>query len=99
MIVQDRSERQTMASKTKIIIITSDEDLAQEISTRTNTNTHIIDLNATAKPNQDLLADLSEIVCIRTKNIFIMIENYFRILKSIMCINELFIQLLTNRQK
>jgi hypothetical protein len=60
-----------MASKTKVIIITSDEDLVQEISTRTNTNTHIIDLNATAKPNQDLLVDLSEIVCIRMKNIFI----------------------------
>lgn len=99
MVVQDRSERQTMASKTKIIIITSDEDLVQEISARTNTNTHIIDLNATAKPNQDLLADLSEIVCIRTQNIFITIENYFRILKLIMCINELSIQLLINRQK
>ena len=59
-----------MASKTKIIIITSDEDLIQEISTRTNANTHIIDLNdqrqlnPTTEPNQDLLADLSEIVCI-----------------------------------
>jgi hypothetical protein len=88
-----------MANKTKIIIITSDEDLVQEISTRTNTNTHIIDLNATAKPNLDLLTDLSEIVCIPRKNRFIVIEIYFRILKSIMRINELFIQLLMNRQE
>ena len=99
VVIQARSERQTMASKTKIIIITSDEDLIQEISARTNTNTHIIDLNATAKPNQDSLADLSEVVCIRGKNNFIVFENYFRILKSIVRINELFIQLLMNRQE
>ena len=66
-----------MASKTKIVIITSDEDLVQDISARTNTNTQIIDLNATTELNQDLLADLSEIVCIRMKNILIVIEKLF----------------------
>lgn len=88
-----------MASKTKVIIITSDEDLVQEISARTNTNTHIIDLNATAKPNPDLLADLSEIVCIRRKNSLIMFTTYFRIVTLIMHINELSSQLLMNRQE
>ena len=63
-----------MASKTKIIIITSDEDLVQDISARANGNTQIIDLNTTAEPNEDLLADLSETVCIRMKNILLVIE-------------------------
>ena len=96
--IEARSERQRMTSKTKVIIITTDESLVQEISTRTDTSIHIIDWNTTAKPNTGLLADLSQIVCTRKTNCFIKFKSYFRIVKLIKLINELSTQLPMNRQ-
>lgn len=98
LFIQARSEKQMMASKTKVIIITTDESLVQEISTRTDTSTHIIDLNTTAKPNTSLLADLSQIVCTRKANCFIKFKSYFRIVKLIKLINERSIQRPMNRR-
>jgi hypothetical protein len=60
-----------MAGETKMIIITSNEDLIQQLSTKKTPNTHIIDLNddtqMTAMVNNNttnlaFLAELSEIV-------------------------------------
>jgi hypothetical protein len=76
-----------MAGETKMIIITSNEDLIQQLSTKKTTNTHIIDLDdekqvtAMTKDNNNminlaLLAELSEIVRILHKKILIKIK-YF----------------------
>ncbi len=76
-----------MAGETKMIIITSNEDLIQQLSTKKSTNTHIIDLDdekqvtAMTKDNNNminlaLLAELSEIVRILHKKILIKIK-YF----------------------
>jgi hypothetical protein len=70
-----------MAGETKMIIITSNEDLIQQLSTKKTTNTHIIDLDdekkvtAMTKDNNNMinlafLAELSEIVRILHKKIF-----------------------------
>jgi hypothetical protein len=64
-----------MASQTKMIIITSDEDIIRQLSFNKTKNTQIIDLDngdqviSTAKDNNNttnlnLLAQLSGIVCI-----------------------------------
>lgn len=69
------SEKKTMASKTKIIILTSDEDTIQEISIKTSTATHIIDLNdhqkmtPTTESSQDLPDNLLVGVCFEMKNV------------------------------
>jgi len=76
-----------MAGETKMIIITSNEDLIQQLSTKKTTNTHIIDLDdekqvtAMTKDNNNMinlafLAELSEIVRILQKKILIKIK-YF----------------------
>ena len=66
-----------MAAHTKMIIITSNEDLIRQFTSNKNTNTHIIDLDNNNKPipaltndnnntiNLDLLAHLSELVRIK----------------------------------
>jgi uncharacterized protein with PIN domain len=60
-----------MAGQTKMIIITSDEDVIRRFSLNKTTNTQIIDLDnntqmiSTVKDiNLDFLAQLSELVCI-----------------------------------
>ena len=64
-----------MAGHTKMIIITSDEDIIRQFSSKKNKNTKIIDLDdkqkvaSIIKDNNDrvssaLLAELSELVCI-----------------------------------
>jgi hypothetical protein len=60
-----------MAGQTKMIIITSDEDVIHRFSLNKTTNTQIIDLDnntqmiSTVKDiNLDFLAQLSELVCI-----------------------------------
>ncbi len=57
-----------MAGETKMIIITSNEDLIQQLSKKKSTSTHIIDLNddgQTTTMDAALLAQLSEIVRIK----------------------------------
>ncbi len=62
-----------MTGQTKMIIITSDEDIIRQFSLNKTTNTHIIDLDnnkqvtSTAKDNNniinlDILSQLSELV-------------------------------------
>jgi hypothetical protein len=62
-----------MASQTKMIIITSDEDIIRQFAFNKNKNTHIIDLDnnkqmaSTAQNNNniidlDFLAELSQLV-------------------------------------
>jgi hypothetical protein len=64
-----------MADQTKMIIITSDEDIIRQFSLNKTKNTHIIDLDddkqvtSIAKTNNNiinmaLLAELSQLVCI-----------------------------------
>ncbi len=63
-----------MAHPTKMIFITSDEDLISQISSKKSTNTHIIDLDddkqvsTIIKVNNNsinlALAELSQLVCI-----------------------------------
>jgi hypothetical protein len=64
-----------MADQTKMIIITSDEDIIRQFSLNNTKNTHIIDLDddkqvtSIAKTNNNiinmaLLAELSQLVCI-----------------------------------
>ncbi len=60
-----------MAGQTKMIIITSDEDVIHRFSLNKTTNTQIIDLDnntqmiSTVKDiNLDFLVQLSELVCI-----------------------------------
>jgi hypothetical protein len=64
-----------MARQTKMIIITSDEDIIRQFSFNKTKNTHIIDLDngnqviSTEKDNKNIintnfLAQLSELVCI-----------------------------------
>ena len=52
--------------KTKVIIITSNEDLIKEISSKKRPNTHLIDLDNDEQQlvNLTLLAQLSQSVCI-----------------------------------
>jgi hypothetical protein len=63
-----------MTGQTKMIFITSDEDLISQISSKKSTNTHIIDLDdekqmsSIKKVNNNninlALAELSQLVCI-----------------------------------
>jgi hypothetical protein len=93
-----------MATETKMIIITSDEDLIQKLSIKKNPNTHIIDLDdqkqMTGMVNLALLTELSEIVRILNlhKNVLINMKYFFRILKSIMRVNEHWMHLLKIHQ-
>jgi len=71
----------TMISQTKMLIITSNEDLIHEVSTKNCQDTRIINLgenNSTPSiPNDNnnlfdlnILAQLSELVCFILKNLF-----------------------------
>jgi len=71
----------TMISQTKMLIITSNEDLINEVSTKNCQDTRIINLgenNSTPSiPNDNnnlfdlnILAQLSELVCFILKNLF-----------------------------
>ena len=64
-----------MTTQTKMIIITSNEDIIRQFSLNNTINAHVIDLDddkqmtSTAKDNNNiinmaLLAELSELVCI-----------------------------------
>lgn len=62
-----QSHKNKMADgKTQVIIITSNEDLIREISSKKRTNTHLIDLddNEHQFVNLTVLAQLSQSVCI-----------------------------------
>lgn len=67
-----------MATQTKMIIITSDEDLIRQFSSTKSKNTHVIDLeddrldqsidtNNRTLVNMALLAELSKLVCFDSK--------------------------------
>jgi hypothetical protein len=71
----------TMISQTKMLIITSNEDLINEVSTKNCQDTRIINLgenNSTPSISKDnnnlfdlnILAQLSELVCFTLKNLF-----------------------------
>jgi hypothetical protein len=100
-----------MAAQTKMIIITSDEDIIRQFSFNKTNNTHIIDLdngnqvNSTENNNNNitnlnLLAQLSGIVCIslRIKYININIIFIFRIQIMIKYINVHLIHLIISDQ-
>ncbi len=71
-----------MISQTKMLIITSNEDLINEVSTKNCQDTRIINLgenNSTPSISKDnnnlfdlnILAQLSELVCFTLKNLFL----------------------------
>jgi hypothetical protein len=71
-----REKKKMMAAQTKMIIITSNEDIIRQFSLNKTTNTHIVDLDnnqqvtSIAKDNNNiinlaLLAELSELVRIQ----------------------------------